>query len=99
MGMMQMPIDQIVDVVPVRHNLMPPSRAVPGRRVMPAALVLRRAPVRIGRRYLDGVLVNVILVNVVQMAVVQIVDVIAMADGGVPARFAVLVRVVGVSGA
>jgi hypothetical protein len=45
------------------------------------------------------VLVHVILMHVVQMAVVEIVDMIAVANGCVPACRAVLVRMVGVLGA
>jgi hypothetical protein len=96
MGVMQVPIDQVVDMVAVRHRLVPASWTVHVPAVVPAAPVLRCASVRIGRRYLDGVLVNVILVQMVQMAVVEIVDVIAMANGSMPTRAAVLVRVVGV---
>jgi hypothetical protein len=65
---------------------------------MSPALVLGCTPFRVGRRHLDGVLVDMILVNVVQMAVVKIVDVIAMANGCMPARLTVLVGVVGVLG-
>jgi hypothetical protein len=42
------------------------------------------------------VLVDVVAVHMMQMAVVQIVDVIAVANGRVPARPAVLVRVIDV---
>jgi hypothetical protein len=84
-GMMQVSVDQIVDVIAVRHRLVPASRTVHVPAVVPAAPVLRRAPVRIGGRYLDRVLVHVILVHMVEMAVVEIVDVIAVADSGMPA--------------
>jgi hypothetical protein len=96
MGVVQVSVDQVVDMVAVRHRLVPASRPVRMRAVMAAALVTGRAPVRIGRRHLDRVLIDVILVHVVQMAVVEVVDVIAMANGSMPAPRAVLVRVVGV---
>jgi hypothetical protein len=95
-GMMQMPVDQIVDVVAVRHGLMPASGTVHVRAVMPSAPVPGCTAVGIGRRHLDAVLVDVVAVHMMQMAVVQIVDVIAVANGRVPARPAVLVRVIDV---
>jgi hypothetical protein len=84
-GMMQVSVDQIVDVIAVRHRLVPASRTVHVPAVVSAAAVLGRAPVRIGGRYLDRVLVHVIGVHMVQMAVVEIVDVIAVANSGMPA--------------
>jgi hypothetical protein len=96
---MQVSVDQVVDVVSVRHCLVPASRTMQMRAVMPAAPVLGRAPVRIGRRHIDAVLVHVILVHVVHMTVVEVVDVIAMANGGMPALGTVLMGVVGVLGA
>jgi hypothetical protein len=95
-GVVQVAVDQIVDMIAVWHRLVPASRTVRVCAVMAAALVTGRAPVRIGRRHLDRVLIHVILVHVVQMAVVEVVDVIAMANGSMPAPRAVLVRVVGV---
>jgi hypothetical protein len=94
MGMMQMAVDQIVDVVAVRDSLVPTSGTMHVRPVMPAAPVPVCTAVGIGSRYLDGVLVDVIAVHMVQMAVVQVVDVIAVADGRVPTGLAVLVRVI-----
>lgn len=96
--MMQMPIDEIVDVIAVRHRVVPASRPVHVPRLVPATTVLRRAAVGIALRHLDHVLVDVILVRVMQMTVVQIVDVIAVPHGGVSAAGPVLVRVIGVVG-
>jgi hypothetical protein len=86
-------------MIAMRHCLVPTSRTVHVPGVMRAAPMLRRAAVRIGRRYLDRVLVHVILMHMVEMAVMEIVDVIAVANGCVPACRAVLVRMVGVLGA
>jgi hypothetical protein len=96
---MQVAVDQVVDVVPVRHGLVSASRTVHMIGVVPATSVLRRAPVWIGRRYLDGVLVDVIVMHMMQMAIVEIVHVVAVANGCMPARWTVLVGVVGVLGA
>jgi hypothetical protein len=95
-GMMQVSFNQVVDVVTVRHDFVPASWTVHMRAVMSPALVLGRAPVRIGRRHLDGVLVDMILVSVVQMAVVKIINVIAVANGCMPTPWTVLVGMVGV---
>jgi hypothetical protein len=43
-GMMQVAVDQVVDVVPMRHCLVPTSWAVHMRTVMSPALVLGCAP-------------------------------------------------------
>jgi hypothetical protein len=99
MGMMQMSVDQIVHVVAMRDGLMPASRTVLVRTLMPAAPVPGGTAVGIGRRHLDGVLVDMVAVHVMQMAVVQVVDVIAVTNGRVPARPAMLVRVIRVLGA
>jgi hypothetical protein len=93
---MQVAFDEIVDVIAVRHGLMAASRAMHVRMVMPAALMLRRAPIRIGCRHLDDVLVDMVLVHVMEVTVVEVVDVIAVPDGCMSARKAVLMRMVGV---
>jgi hypothetical protein len=94
--MVQMSVDQVIDVVAVRHRLVPASLTVDMMRVVPAAPVLRCAPVGIGRRHLDGVLVDVIAMHMMQMAVVEVIHVVAMANGRMSAAGTVLVRVVGV---
>jgi hypothetical protein len=94
----QMAVDQIVDVVAMRHCLVTASRAmlVPG--LMPLAAVLRRAAVGVPRRYLDYVLVDVVTVRMMQVSIVQVVDMIAVAYRRVTAVRAVRMRVVGVVG-
>jgi hypothetical protein len=94
--MMQVPVDEIVDVVAVRHRLVPAAGAVLVARLMPLAPVLGRAAVGVLGRDLDDVLVDVVAVRMVQVSVVQVVDVIAVADGGVPAAWAMLVGMIGV---
>jgi hypothetical protein len=89
MGMMQVPLHQIVDMVAMGDRLVPAVRAV---RV--SAPCFRRAAGRIGRVDSDDMLVNVIAMHVVHMAIMQIVDVALVADGGVPAIRAVLVSVI-----
>jgi len=93
-GMMKMSIDEIVDVISMRHSLMPAPRPMHVSGRMPGALMLRRADVRVLRRNLDGVLVHVPSVHVVQMAIMEIIDVIAMLHSRMPTAGPMLVRVV-----
>ncbi len=81
----------VVDVVAVRHWLVPATRAVCVDCVVPSGRhgVLRR-PLVID---VECVLVNVIIVRMMQMPVVQVVDVIAMAHSHMPAAGAVGVGV------
>lgn len=95
---MQMPADEVVDVVPMWDRLMPAVRTVGVRCVVLAAVVLGGAAVRVSGIYLQGVLIHVILVRMVQMAVVQIVDVISVLDRRMPAARAVSVIVSSVRG-
>lgn len=86
--MMQMPIDQVVDVVTVRDRLMPTPGAVLVSRFIPCSRSTVRGVLLIDR---DLVLVDVILVRVMQMPVMQVVGVPVVAYGDVPATGAVLV--------
>ena len=94
--MMQMPVDQIVDVVSVRHRLVPAPRTMNVPRLVSAALVTGRTRVRILRRNLDRVLIDMPVMHVMQMTVVKIVDMIAMLESRVPASGTVLMGVIGV---
>jgi hypothetical protein len=87
--MMQVPVHQIIDMVAMRDRLVAATGPV-----LMSASNFRCATCGIGRVDSDDMLVDVIAVHVVHMAVVQIVDVALVADGGVPAVRAVLVRVV-----
>jgi hypothetical protein len=92
----QVAVDQIVDMVAMRHYLVTATRAmlVPG--LVSLAAVLRRAAVGVRCRYVDYVLVDVVSVRMVQVAVVQVVDMIAVAHRRVTAVRAVRMRVVSV---
>ena len=54
------------------------------------------AAVRVFARYLHHMLVDVIVVRVVEVAIMQIVDVAAVADGGMSAARTMPMRMVGV---
>ena len=96
-GVMQVPVDQVVDMVAVRHRLVTAARAMLVVLVVASADMVGRAGAGIVGAHLDRVLVNVIAVRVMQMAVVQVVEVIAVLDGGMAAGRAMLMRMVAVN--
>lgn len=95
MGMMQVPGDQIVRVVPVRHGLVAAGLAVHMDSLMARAGVGRRASRRVAGINPDQALVDVPLVCTVQVSIVQVVDVILMANRDVAAGLTVNMGVVG----
>jgi hypothetical protein len=84
-AMVQMPVDEIVDVVAVGYSFVAALLSVLVRLYMTGAGVVRGAGGRVGSRHGQDVLVNVALVHVVEMALVQVVCVVAVTDGGVAA--------------
>jgi nitrate reductase alpha subunit len=95
----QVAIDEIADMVAMRHGLVSASRSVHMAFVVTGTGVARRAMRGIRRAHFDHMLVHVTIVHMMQMTVVQVVDVIAMANGGVAAAGPVNVRVVCMLGA
>ena len=93
-GMVQVTLDDVVDVITVRHGLVPAIRSVRVIAPVTRAVVVGRAVGRIVTRHLEGVLVDVTVVRVMQMTVVQVVDVTIMRDRRVPAVGAMGVRVI-----
>jgi hypothetical protein len=79
-GMMQVAIDEIIDVIAVRHGFMTVSRPMHVAGRMPAARMPRCAGIGVLRRHLDRVLIDVSGVHVMQMAVMKIIDMIAVLD-------------------
>ncbi|WP_174923297.1 MULTISPECIES: hypothetical protein [Burkholderia] len=96
MRMMKVSVDQIVDVIAMRYRFVPATGPMDVTCLV--ATAARRTPVRVLRADLDPVFVDVIAVRMVQMAVVQVVDVVAMPDGGVTAARTMLMVVVGMMG-
>ena len=82
---MQMPPYQVVGVVGVRDDLVPAAGAVSMRLVVPAASVRRRAGRWIRSTRGQSALVDVVVVHAVEMAIVEVVGVITVPDGRVPA--------------
>lgn len=93
-GVVQVPVDEIVDVVAVRDRWMPATRTVHVSGVVPGAPMLGRACIGIRPRHADRVLVHVIAVGMVQMPVVDVVDVTVVPHGDVAAVRSVHVLVV-----
>jgi hypothetical protein len=94
----QMAVDQVIDVVAVRHRLVAAAGTVLVLLGVVAAAVLRRAAGRVLLAYFELVLLDAGLADVVQVAVVQVVHVVLVVHGGVAAAGTVLVTVVGVGG-
>jgi len=93
MWVMQMTIHEVVDVVAVRDRIMAAAGAMHVRLIVPTAIVVRRAPIGIGRRHFDHMLVHVVTMRMVQMPVVEIVHMVAVPYRRMPARRAMNVRV------
>lgn len=97
-GVMQVAVDEIADMAPMRHGFVAATGAVDMSFFVASAIVVRRAAVRVRVRDFDHMLIDMVVMGVVKVPVVKIVHVIAVADGGVTAIRAVLMRMVGVVG-
>ena len=78
MGVVQVAIDDVVDVIPVGHSLMTASWSVYVVFIMTCAGVIGRAGVWIFLIHVKAVLIYVVSMHVMKMAVMNIVDVISM---------------------
>jgi hypothetical protein len=85
----QMPVHEVVRVVPVRHCLMSAILPVDVRFIMPG-VELRSACGRVRRVHLDAVIVYVVAVLMMQVAVVNIIGMAIVRDCRVAAVRAVL---------
>lgn len=94
-GMMQVPIDQIVNVVTMRDWLVTAVRPVDMAGIVLGAVVLRRTLGRVVRGNVDHMLLhNPVVPHTVQVAIMQIVSVIAVRDRRMPASRAMNVCMV-----
>jgi hypothetical protein len=94
--MVQMAVDQVIDVIPVRNRLVSAVRSVHVTGFVAAALMRRRALIGVARSHRNDVLVDVVAMWVMEMTVVQVIDVTIVLDRGVPAAgamFMIVVRV------
>ena len=90
--MVQVTVNKIINVIPMRHRLMSALRAMHmPRRVTAAA---GRALIGIFRTHLDGMFIHMLAVWMMEMAIMQIVDVITVANGRVATAGAMLMVVV-----
>lgn len=89
----QMSLDQVIDVVAMRHRGVTAAIAVLVVAAVPPATVSRRAPVRVGLVHRDPMLVHLIAVRVVKVTVVQVVDVAVVSHRGVSAAVTVAMGV------
>lgn len=85
MRVVQMPVDQIIHVVAMRHRLVAASGPMLVTFCMPGALMSGGAGGRVVGRHLKSMFVDMIVVHMMQMAIVQVIDVVAVTDGGVAA--------------
>lgn len=92
----QVTINQVADVVAMRDSLVTAARAMHMSRFMSVAAMIRGADIRIAIANLNHMLVHVIFVRMMQVTIMQIVDVVAMLDGGMPAARPMFVRMIGV---
>ncbi len=93
-GVMKVPRDEIVDVIPVRQRLVSAALAVLVSGGVPTAGVVRHAPIGIGPADRQAMVVDMPVVQVVQVPVVEIVSVALVADRRVTAARAVNVPTV-----
>src|SRR5262249_11143471 len=90
----QVPVNEVINVVAVRHRLVTAARAMPVVLVVLSAVVVRCAARRLGGAHRYCMLLDAALAVVVQVAVVQVVNVALVLDARVPATWAVLMVVV-----
>lgn len=90
---MEMPVNQIVDVIAMRYRFMPASGAMLMGRVVPGTSMVGRAACRVCAAHFDHMLIDVIAMRLVEMTVVQVVDMIAVLDCNVSATGSVNVGV------
>ena len=91
MGMVEVAIHQVIDVIPVGYCLVSAVHAVNMRLIMSGTGVGWCAFLRIHRVHLNGVVVYVITVRIVHVAIVKIVRVAIMLHGRMATVRAMLV--------
>lgn len=98
-GVVQVAVDQVVDVVAVGHGFVATPRTVHVVGGVTPARMRRRAAIGVRRVDGDGVFVDVIVVGMMEVTIVEVVDVTVVKDACVAAARTMDVLVVGVDGA
>jgi hypothetical protein len=93
MGMMQMAIDEVIDMIAMRHRLVAATGTVAVSLIMTAALMLGGAGIGVRGRHLERVLFHAAAGGMMQMAIVEVIGVAIVLDGRVAARRPMLMRV------
>ena len=81
-GMVQMPVHQVINMITVRNSRMPAVRAMNVVMVVTLA-IMAHATVRVGVRDRNGMLVVVVLMGAVKMPVMQVSDMVTVLNGDV----------------
>ena len=98
-GVVEVSVDKVVDVVPMRNGWMPAARAMDVIRIVAGTAVLRGAGRRVGYVDVDAVLIDMVSVRMVQVTIVKVVNMIVVLDGQMATVWSVFVGVVLVNGA
>ena len=93
MRMVQVAVDQVVDVIAMRHRFVAAVLPVDMLPAVGVAGMIRRAGIRVGAPHFQPVFVDVPGVHVVQVAVVEVIHMPGVQNAGVTALVAVLVLV------
>ena len=89
-GMMQVPVNQVIDVIAVRYGLVAATGSMFMALFVAAAIVVRSCGCRISRVNWNHVLVHVPLMQIMQVPVVEIVRVSLVLNSGMSTAGAVL---------
>ncbi len=96
--MVQMAVNQIIDVIAVRHGFVPATGSVHMPWRVSGTCVTRRANVGVLGRDFDLVLVHMSRMHMVQMSIMQVIHMIAVLHRRMAAARPMLVIVIGVMG-
>src|SRR5262249_7231186 len=94
--MMQVPANEIVKMVPMGRHFMPALWSVSMPSIMPLAIMIRRARIRIGATHRYRMLIDVVIVDVMQVTVVKIISMAVVRYGLVTAAGVMRMTVTGV---
>jgi hypothetical protein len=95
MLMVQSTVDEIVDVIAMRHGFMTTARTMIMPDFVTFVAVFRRTAVRVVIGYLDHVFVGVIAMRMMKMPIMEVIDMVAVTNRDVTATRLVLVRMLG----